>query len=287
MKETKEIKVKLSTAILLFSIIIVLIGGIIFLCVKNSRNKKDRLLHEKYDNFLSLHEELDDEDDEFEEDVSNRNNSNEKQDNKENLSEADVKENETLKKLADTEELEDFLEYIGDLSSENSQEKTDSLTNKKIMIAAMHTNANHTDNGLVYNIQEIKDAFQEIFNEKIDIESFIKNGKCDIGYDEKNKKYYALGGDAEYTAYLIKIEKQATSNDTEEITFVYSFPSEEDFLEDRELESDCYRTTVKVKTNKNYKYSKYQLVSSNLSRQLAGKIKDFSDAKDNIEDDDE
>ncbi len=37
---------------------------------------------------------------------------------------------------------------------------------------------------------------------------------------------------------------------------------------------DCYRTTVKIKVNDNYSYSKYQLInSSSISSELLGKVK--------------
>ncbi len=245
MEEKEPIKIKLSTAILLL-VLLVLIVGVVYFILRYNTLKNEQ-----------------------------QQGTNETQDLKQSI-EAKVE------KLEENEELKDFLSYVGDLNTYKDNNYKDKditeetfLSSEKIMIASMFTRFDNDDKGKYYNIEQIEGAFQEIFNETTEIREVIQRGRTEIEYDSKTDKYYAPGGDGTYSVYIVKIESQTNSNGIYDVTFLYGYPSEGDFIDGKEGECDCFRTTVKIKVNDNFKYSKYQLVSSELAGKKVGKIKDF------------
>ena len=190
-----------------------------------------------------------------------------------------------INELADfknDEKLKDFLGYMGELNSladENFakliKDKNDYFLQLKIMIAAMNTKLGVKKEYITYNITQIEEAIKEIFNENIDVQQCIKDKKCPIFYSNDVGAYIDGGGDAVYSSYIVDIESCEKLNDIYEITFLHAFPSEGDFADGTEGECDCFRTKVKIRINKNYKYSKFQIVDTNLSGEKVGKVKDF------------
>ena len=193
-----------------------------------------------------------------------------------------VVSNDYIEEKSQNEELKTFLGYVGYLNvyrdnnykKENLNENEIS-TNNKIMLSSMYTKKGRKNNYVTYNLKDIKEAIKEIFNEEIDVEKSVKAKKCTIFYDSKIDAYIDGGGDESYSVYIVKIESQKNANGIYEVTFLYGYPTEGDLVDGHFEDYDCYRTTVKIKVNENYKYSKYQLVSTELSGKKVGKIKDF------------
>ena len=187
-----------------------------------------------------------------------------------------------LPELKEDEELKKFLGYVGDLNTfednnyaKENINKQDFLTNEKMMIASMYTNLDRKNDYVTYNLNDIKKAAKEMFNEDINLEVIVKQKNSPIFYNKEIDAYIDGGGDATYSVYVTKIESQTNSEGIYNVTFLYGYPSEGDFIDNTLGDCDCYRTTVKIKVNEKYQYSKYQLVNSNLSSEKVGKIKDF------------
>jgi len=259
--EKKPVKINLSTAILVI-VIILLLALISFLIFRNNE------LKDKARNIAETSNVL-----------------NEKIDTSENNIKVEEKNDITKKnsKLEENDELKNFLSYAGFLNEYNDNEykdesknKEEVLTNDKIMISSMYTRLKRKNGYVTYDLKQIKEAAKEIFNEDINVEKFIKAKKGTIFYDSKIGAYIDGGGDATYSVYFVKLESQSVSNGVYEVTFLYSYVGEYDLVEGTVGERDCYRTTIKIKVNDNYKYSKYQLVSSNMSGQKVGKVKDYA-----------
>ncbi len=118
-------------------------------------------------------------------------------------------------------------------------------------------------------------AIKEAFGE--DVTDVIKSNTALQEYVSSRDEYvYKEAGDSTFSVYLVKIEQQNITDEELEITYIYAYPSEGDLIDNNIGDYDCYRTTLKLKINKDYKYSKYQLLDKlPLKDELVGKIKDL------------
>lgn len=268
MKEKEPIKMNLKTALLIIIVIETILLGYCFYQLKLKGEAKNEIK-----NSVNTQKEL------------SSTNTTIKHETKENGEDkTNITKNDQQPKLEENKELKNFLGYIGDLNTyednnyaKENINKSEFFTNEKIMIASMFTKLERKNDYVTYNLSEIKNAAKEIFNENVDVEAEVKKKDSTIFYDSKVGGYIDGGGDASYSVYLVKIESQSNSNGIYDVTFLYGYVGEGDFTDNTVGDCDCYRTTVKIKVNDNYKYSKYQLVNTDLSGTKVGKIKDFDD----------
>lgn len=267
MKEKEPIKMNLKTALLIIIVIETILLGYCFYQLKLKGEAKNEIK-----NSVNTQKEL------------SSTNTTIKHETKENGEDkTNITKNDQQPKLEENKELKNFLGYIGDLNTyednnyaKENINKSEFFTNEKIMIASMFTKLERKNDYVTYNLSEIKNAAKEIFNENVDVEAEVKKKDSTIFYDSKVGGYIDGGGDASYSVYLVKIESQSNSNGIYDVTFLYGYVGEGDFTDNTVGDCDCYRTTVKIKVNDNYKYSKYQLVNTTLSGTKVGKIKDYS-----------
>lgn len=132
-------------------------------------------------------------------------------------------------------------------------------------------------NNLQFKKSEINTAIKEFLNE--DVTDIIESEVSFLKYDSNIDSYiYKDAGDGVHSAYIVKIENQSYLNGIHEITYLYAYPSEGDLLDENIGDYDCFRNTVKLKLNENYRYSEYQLMDADLMESsLVGKIKDFEE----------
>jgi len=118
-------------------------------------------------------------------------------------------------------------------------------------------------------------AMKEAFGE--DIKNIIKSEASLLEYNSSRDQYvFKEAGDATLSVFIVKVEEQKITDDKLKITYLYAYPEEGDALENNIGHYDCYRITLNLKINKDYEYSKYQLLDKfPLKRELAGKIKDI------------
>lgn len=132
--------------------------------------------------------------------------------------------------------------------------------------------------GTSYNRDDISTVLNEMFNE--DTSKIMPEGINGLTYDEETDcyNYKYGGGDASVSTYIVKIENQTYSDGIYSITLLYATPGENDYLENTVDDCDCYRTTVEVKENQDYKYSKYQLMNlDSMTNEKVGLVKDFKE----------
>ncbi len=121
----------------------------------------------------------------------------------------------------------------------------------------------------------IHKAMKEAFGE--DVKDIIKSEASLLEYNSSRDQYvFKDAGDATLSVFIVKVEEQKITDDKLKITYLYAYPEEGDALENNIGHYDCYRITLNLKINKDYEYSKYQLLDKfPLKRELAGKIKDI------------
>ena len=69
------------------------------------------------------------------------------------------------------------------------------------------------------------------------------------------------------SANIVKINKIEEKDGHKEIEYLYSFGEDEN--------SDCFKTTIKIKNNNEYSFSKYRILDiESMSGQLVGKVSD-------------
>lgn len=174
------------------------------------------------------------------------------------------------------EELEVFLKHVAYLNVEQDEGFIGiKKQGVKLDIASYYSELYETEIGMAsYKKDDINTSMIEIFGENVDI--FVE-GAYGLKYDSKTDCFsYEAGGDGSCTTYIVKIENQTYTNGIYEITYLYAYPSDGDIISNNLDNFNCYRTTVKIKENTNYKNSKYQLVNvDSISSKRAGKIVDF------------
>lgn len=126
-----------------------------------------------------------------------------------------------------------------------------------------------------YDSKKVNTAIKELFGENQN--STIESEFSLLKYNQQQSAYvYKEAGDTNHSAYLVKVENQEYKQGEYRITFIYAYVSESDLMDNNLDDYDCYRTTVNVKVNDNYEYSKYQLTNANsMTSSKVGKYKDI------------
>lgn len=271
MENKKYIDISLGKLLLILIIIVAIVCGIMYIRKNNKENLQDNTVT-------------------IEENKTNIENTSNENYNEENdyLKKA---EEEAEAIISSTEEQDEnlmfFLKQIGFFNAKQDNRYNTNMETSifnagiKLDIASnfvyekkFNQNPN-TANQLRFSKEEINTAIKEIFNENTN--NIIASEVSLLKYDQLSNSYiYKEAGDEEHSVYIIKATSKANEDGTIKVTFLYTYPSEGDILDNKLDNYDCYRSVVNVNKNENYEYSKYQFADKlPLSSRIIGKVKDF------------
>ncbi len=178
-----------------------------------------------------------------------------------------------------------FFNYPEDEGKGNVKKSDDFYKGLKLDIASDYIKiANVESDNINYKKDEIDTAIKELFGE--DKSDIIESKFSLLKYNKNKDAYeYKEASDENHSAYFIKIENQEYVKDDEyKITYTYAYIPDSEIIDNNLEGFDYYRTTVNVKVNDNYKYSKYQLTNATSMKSVnAGKAKDVINVSENDE----
>lgn len=109
--------------------------------------------------------------------------------------------------------------------------------------------------------EEVNKAVKELVNENIS--EPIQSESSLLEYNASKDAYiFKEAGDATTSGYVVKIGNQTYADGIYKLILLYAYPSEGDIIDNNIDNYKCYVTSMEIKENENYEYSKYQLLSS-------------------------
>ena len=151
-----------------------------------------------------------------------------------------------------------ILQHAAMINSENEKNKIKLY----IAIEAVLNNASgDATNEVPKSIVEL--AYKELFgDEKINYsDAYLYK------YDSSKSAYITDSYKNSKSANIVKINKIEEKDGHKEIEYLYSFGEDDN--------SDCFKTTIKIKNNNEYSFSKYRILDiESMSSQLVGKVSD-------------
>lgn len=193
----------------------------------------------------------------------------EKNNNTETATNESSENTEEIKNISEVElkkYLGEYVKLITDdiyLDNESHITKEEWENQMKMLIAMDLIYDNEKNNKDAYDIKftqsKVKQVIKEFYGEEISgILKLPKDGF--VSYNESNKCYENDAGDGGIIGLCREIKNINYNEGIYEVTFTYCYPSEENYTLGNIDKLALYETTMKLKLNSEYKYTKYCLV---------------------------